>query len=138
MENSMHHKANLLFLSLLLAILSWQAQAVDHPDVRAEYPYAVAESRLIDMGVLEYGSRATGEIKLSNAGEKELTIAKVRSSCGLMIPTWPGEPIGKDEQVDIRFSYDTSRLGPFERKVVIHTNAWQKTIVVTIRGEVVP
>lgn len=134
----MTHKVHILILTLFPAILSWQVRAVDPPDVRAEYPYAVVESRLIDMGSLEYGSRATGEIKLSNAGEQDLTIAKVRSSCGLMIPTWPGEPIGKDEEVDIRFSYDTSRLGPFERKVIIHTNAWQKTIVVTIRGEVVP
>jgi len=123
---------------MLLTFLSLPLHADDDQEIKSQFPYAVLKSQAIDMGLLEYGSRATGVIKLGNAGAKDLIIAKVRSSCGLMIPTWPGQPIGKDQEVDIHFRYDTSRLGPFERKVIIHTNAWQKTIVITIRGEVVP
>ncbi len=127
-----------LLLLTILTAFSFLLSAANSEEIKKNHPYAVLESGMIDMGVLETGSRATGEIQLSNKGEKDMMIAKVRSSCGLMIPTWPGEPISHNEEVTIRFRYDTKRLGPFERNVVIHTNAWQKTLVVKVKGEVVP
>ncbi len=65
-------------------------------------------------------------------------ISKVRSSCGLMIPTWPEGAIEQNDTVNIRYRYDTSRMGPFIRKIIIHTNAWEKDLVITVKGEVIP
>ncbi len=133
-------KTNLrAWLSLIIFTLFSLILLADNDEgIKKHHPYAVPESDVIDLGTLKAGSRAAGEIKLSNRGEKEMLIAKVRSSCGLMIPTWPREPVSRNEEVTIRFRYDTKRLGPFERNVVIHTNAYQKTLVVKVIGEVIP
>ncbi|MDR4989279.1 MAG: DUF1573 domain-containing protein [Bacteroidales bacterium] len=110
----------------------------DEDMVRFSYPYAVADAEVIDLGKITAGSRASGELKIYNRGHKDLFIARVRSSCGLMIPTWPTEAIGRDEAAVINFRYNSSRLGPFERNIIVHTNAWQKTIIVRVVGEIIP
>ncbi len=106
--------------------------------VRKQFPFAVLESDTIDLGKLGYGQQIRPSIRIRNEGEHDMLIAKVRSSCGLMIPTWPVEPVAHGDEAVIQLRYDTSRLGPFVRYVVIHTNAWQKTLTVTVMGEITP
>ncbi len=121
----------------LLFFLSFSLMP-DDDVLRYSYPYAVADAEVIDLGIITAGSRAVGELKIYNRGHKDLQIARVRSSCGLMIPTWPTEAIGRDEAAVISFRYNSNRLGPFERNIIVHTNAWQKTIIVRVVGEIIP
>lgn len=107
-------------------------------EIKSNYPYASLAEEEIDMGIMQTGSNGDGYITLTNLGVPDLLIARVRSSCGLIIPTWPETPVNQGDTVNIRFRYNTSRLGPFERKVIIHTNAWQKNLSVTVTGEVIP
>ncbi len=102
------------------------------------YPVLRVESDSIDLGKLVAGERASGEIKVYNEGGEDLLIGRVRSSCGLMIPTWPGEAIAPEEEATIRFRYNTSRQGPFVRNIIIHTNGHPKTKVVQVTGHVIP
>ena len=132
----MKHHLHILWLALIFA--PFAVPAADNKGIRASYPYAVLIKDTIDMGIIERTDRVTAEIRLRNEGTPELTIARVRSSCGLMIPTWPAEAISTGEEAVIRFRYNANRLGRFERFIVIHTNAWQKTLVVPVSGEVVP
>lgn len=131
----------LLFILLLLypgnrCFGAWPGgKGVD--EIMMTLPYAVPEKEVIDLGLIKQGSRSSGEIRILNKGVKDFVIARVRSSCGLMIPTWPDGAVGHNEEAVVRFRYDSSRPGPFERKVVIHTNAYQRTLVVTVKGEVV-
>lgn len=106
--------------------------------IKSSFPYAVLNTDTLDMGLIKQGSRATGQIEIINKGKPDLLIAKVRSSCGLMIPTWPAEPVATGEEVIINFRYNTNRIGPFKRNIIIHTNAWQKTLIVYVHGEVIP
>lgn len=89
------------------------------------------------MGRLEPGSTGSASFTITNAGKHDLQVARVRSSCGLLVTTWPTQPIKPGEHGIINFRYDTSRPGPFKRNIVIHTNAWQKNIVVQVHGEVI-
>ncbi len=114
------------------------AHEPDEEEIKSGYPYASLSEEVIDMGVMAAGSNGDGYINLSNLGKPDLLIARVRSSCGLMIPTWPETAINQGDTVRIRFRYNTSRLGKFERKITIHTNAWQKNLIVTVKGEVIP
>lgn len=123
---------------LLVILLAAFAAMADDEDVRASHPYAVLSNDTINMGTIETGSRAAGEIRLRNEGNPDLLIAKVRSSCGLMIPTWPTEAIRKEEEVTITFRYNTNRIGPFTRNIIIHTNGYKKTLVVHVYGKVIP
>ncbi|TVR42487.1 MAG: DUF1573 domain-containing protein [Bacteroidia bacterium] len=121
-----------------LSLFSAEKQREDQSFWRYSQPYIVIDQAVKDMGIMEQGARGNGEIRLRNDGAREFLIGSVRSACGLMIPSWPPEPVAPGEEVILRFRYDTSRLGPFERKVVIHTNAYQKTVVITVKGEVIP
>lgn len=129
---------SLLMLMLSLQLFSAIPCQDEDETIRSRFPYAELESAEVDMGKIQFGSRATGEVRLANRGREDMLIGRVRSSCGLLIATWPTSPIGYGEEVTIRFSYDTSRLGPFERSLIIHTNAYQKTLIVNVTGEVLP
>ena len=105
-------------------------------NIKSKLPYAVIDNQIIDLGKIKQGSRSEGHIKLKNEGGRDMVIGRVRGSCGLMIPTWPSYAIAPGEEVTIQFRYDSTRLGKFERNVVIHTNAYQRNIIVKVKGEV--
>lgn len=107
-------------------------------EARTRYPYAVLSQKEITFDQLRQGSVIAGKIVIKNEGAAELVIAQVRSSCGLMIQSWPTAPVQPGEEISLHFRYDSQRLGAFERFITIHTNAWQKDIVVKIKGEVIP
>ncbi len=125
------------FLSVLLVSFACVLMA-DDSVIKENYPYAVLSADTIDMGTVKSGERFTGRITITNEGKPDLLIARVRSSCGLMIPNWPTEPIRQGEAAIINFRYNTNRLGPFTRNIIIHTNGYKKTLVVPVYGEVVP
>lgn len=123
----------------LLVFLGYFAHAQAEIPLEAfrNFPYAHISSDTIDMGMLEPGSSGSASFTITNAGQHDLLVARVRSSCGLLVTTWPTQPIKPGEQGTVNFRYDTSRPGPFKRNIVIHTNAWQKNIVVQVYGEVI-
>jgi hypothetical protein len=129
---------HILFLLTSLAAVARPAPEGNPPEARARYPYAVPEQAVFDLGQVVQGPVATGTIVIANEGAADLRIARVRSSCGLMIPAWPDGPVAPGDKARVGFRYDTGRLGPFERIVIIHTNAWQRDLRITVRGEVVP
>lgn len=125
---------------LLISMLAAHALAAsdDNESLKTQYPWAVIRSDTIQLGAVTAGTRIRSHLVLRNEGWYDLIIAGVRGSCGLMIPNWPAEPVHTNEEAIINFTFNASRLGPFERKITLHTNAYQKTIVVTVLGEVLP
>ena len=113
-------------------------QQGDDSGVKSRYPFAVLESSNIDLGQVVQGGSMQGRIRLKNEGSPDLQIAQVRSSCGLLIQTWPSAPIPAGGEVTIAFRYDTSRIGPFERLITIHSNTYQRNLTVQVKGVVVP
>lgn len=123
---------------LIIPGISQLTVAADPPEARSQFPYALLSADSIDMGYLHPGGQTQGTLTITNAGRYDLVISRVRSSCGLLITTWPSQPLKPGEQGTISFRYDTARPGTFKRNIVIHTNAWQKNIIVPIKGEVLP
>lgn len=114
------------------------ANGAPPPEALSNHAFAVLSVDSLDMGSLPTGTPVQGTFTLTNAGNRDMVVARVRSSCGLLITSWPTEPLKPGEQISISFRYDTSRLGPFHRNIVIHTNAWQGTLIIPVKGEVVP
>lgn len=122
--------------SLIFCIGFPNLTAQNQTDVRHSYPYAVVRPAQIDLGVAETGSMMRGRFYIINEGQESLLVASVRSSCGMMIPSWPSAPIAPGDSASIQVRYDSSRVGPFTRLITIHTNAWQKTLIIGVSGEV--
>ncbi len=94
------------------------------------------EKETIDYGTIEQGADGKREFVFTNTGKEPLIITNAKGSCGCTIPKWPREPIGPGEQSVIKVSYDTKRLGSFNKSVTITSNAKTATKVVKIKGTV--
>jgi hypothetical protein len=130
----------LYFFSLLFTIgfVSARSDGITPDEIKKWYPYAVVDMKEIDFGQVESGKPVTAKVSISNEGSYDLLIAKARSSCGLMIQTWPSAPVKPGDSVLLNFRFDSNRLGPFARLITIHTNAWNKDLTIEVKGEIVP
>jgi len=91
----------------------------------------------------EYGTlyqNADGEcyFAYSNKGKSPLILSRVRSSCGCTIPRWSRMPLNPGQSDTIRVRYDTKRLGSFHKSITILSNAGSGSIVLKIKGKVLP
>ncbi len=139
----MNNYIKILTFTIVIVLISTLAAYThsvkdDKESLQTQYPWAVIQSDTIELGTIAVGKSVRGHLVLRNEGWHDLIIAGVRSSCGLMIPNWPTEPIRTKHETIISFRFNANRMGPFERKITLHTNAYQKTMVVTVLGEVVP
>lgn len=130
-----------MIMVLLLVLLTFPfslSGAGDPAGIREKYPCAVTDTSLVDFGKVELGKPVNGRVGITNVGTLDLLIAKARSSCGLLIQTWPDYAVKTGETVFLHYRFDSQRLGMFERLITIHTNAWQKDLIVRVRGEIIP
>ncbi len=115
-----------------------QATGLTPEEAKKRYPFATVDVHSIDFGRLESGKTIAGKVYITNEGSFDLLIANARSSCGLMIQTWPSAPVNPGDTVQLNFRFDSSRIGSFHRVITIHTNGWHKDLTIEVRGEVVP
>ncbi len=90
------------------------------------------------LGAIQQGAQGNYIIRIQNQSQEPLLISNVRGSCGLSVPSWPGSPIEPGQEATIQIRYDTSRLGPVNRNLTIHSNAWSSRFILKIIGEVIP
>lgn len=128
---------------LLLFLASTPALAQEVVQTTAPDPNAAVltfESDVIDYGSLKQGAEAVRTFKFTNTGKSDLVISSIKGQCGCTsIPdSWPKGPIkpGQSGSFDVR--YDTSvRVGAFDKKVTITSNASNSPKDVKIKGVVV-
>jgi hypothetical protein len=129
-----------IFTICLFVISSLAVIAEENPEktqLRLNFPFAELSASEVDLGIIARGSHAQGSVTIQNTGVHPLMIATVRSSCGIMASSWPRQPVEPGAKVSISFRYDARAVGPFERIITIHTNAWQKDLRLKVKGQVV-
>ncbi|MCX6258912.1 MAG: DUF1573 domain-containing protein [Bacteroidia bacterium] len=89
-----------------------------------------------DFGLIPYGKDATFRFLFKNTGIEPLVLTSVRASCGCTTPTWTKEPIAKKDTSAIKVHYDTKRVGPFQKTVMVYSNSRNSPVTLTIKGEV--
>lgn len=73
-----------------------------------------------------------------NSGNKPIKIYRVTASGGGCSPgKWSSEPIAPGEKGMISVVYDGYRLGPFQKSVIITSDAKTPNKVIFIKGEVI-
>jgi hypothetical protein len=93
------------------------------------------------MGNIRQGSNAVSEFVFTNTGKAALIIISVKGQCGCTTfpESWPKEPIAPGAKASFKVKYDTSvRVGQFEKKIMIQTNASDTPVEVKIKGNVLP
>lgn len=122
-----------IFLTLVVALFGFSAHAQEQSTPGAKIAFA---EKVINYGKVEKGANGNRVFKFKNEGTEPLVLNSVRASCGCTTPKWTREPIAPGEEGTINVKYDTNRLGNFHKTVTVQSNASNKTVVLTIKGQV--
>ncbi len=127
--------AAIMFFGLAFA---GNAQETATPNIDPNAPEIKFESEVVDYGTIDYEGNPQREFKFKNVGKSPLVISNCQGSCGCTVPTCPKEPILPGKSGTIKVNYDTKRVGKFDKKVTVTSNAKTPSVVLTIKGEVKP
>jgi Protein of unknown function (DUF1573) len=136
----MRHLFSFVLLVLIGKSLSAQtAPATTSPDPNA--PVITFEVEVIDFGTIEQGSEQIRVFTFTNTGKSPLIITSIKGACGCTTfpESWPKEPIPPGGKATFKVKYDTSiRVGMFDKKIMVYSNASNAVVEVKIKGNVVP
>ncbi len=90
-----------------------------------------------DFGRIISGEKVTYNFKFKNAGNADLLITKVSTSCGCTAPEYPTTPIspGKDGFISVSFNSD-GRKGFQHKTITVLSNTNPNSTVLQIKAEV--
>lgn len=125
---------NVLFIMSLFLFTTMSAQDT----VATDSGIFEFESEVIDYGTIAHNSDGVRAFKFKNVGKSPIVITKVKGSCGCTVPTKPNGPIMPGESAEIGVRYATDRVGAFSKTVTVTSNASEATIVLKIKGKVLP
>jgi hypothetical protein len=103
-------------------------------------PEITFEETTIDYGKIEEKSDGARTFVFRNTGNEPLIIERAQPTCGCTVPEWTREPIMPGKEGRIQVTYDTKRIGHFNKSIKIYSNASnsdaQGVITLRIRGEI--
>lgn len=116
-----------------------KAQEVTTPNIDPNAPEVKFDTEIIDYATLDYDANTTREFKFKNVGKSPLILSNVQVQCGCTnVDGWPKEPIAPGKTASFKVKYDSKRVGKFDKKITVTSNAKNPTVVLTIKGEVKP
>jgi hypothetical protein len=130
---------SILFVLVAATRLSAQTQAIVATDPNA--PVITFQSEVIDFGNVSQGSEAIRTFTFTNTGKTPLIITSIKGACGCTTfpENWPKDPIPPGGTATFKVKYDTSiRVGMFDKKIMVSSNASNSMVEVKIKGTVVP
>ena len=96
-----------------------------------------ALNQVIDLGQVPFNQPITAEFELVNKSDKNISIVKVRSSCGCTTVNYPKDPIRKGGELTVSATYDARQLGHFFKQVALYTDQDEQPFKLTLKGIVV-
>ena len=97
------------------------------------------EATVVDFGNVVEGSDQVRTFKFTNTGDAPLIISSIKGQCGCttISDSWPKEPIAPGATGEFQVKYDTnSRVGQFDKKIIITSNSTPAVTEVHIKGNV--
>lgn len=90
-----------------------------------------------DFGKIPQGTPVTTEFVFTNIGEEPLILTNVQPTCGCTIADYTKSPVKKGDKGTIKITYNAAVVAPFNKTIVITSNAKTPTKYISIIGEVV-
>jgi hypothetical protein len=133
-------KKILLSLSVIVCLtFTTKSQEISTPNIDPNAAELKFDSEVVDYGMLEYDGNTLREFKFKNTGKSPLILNNVQVQCGCTnVDGWPKEPIAPGKSATFKVKYDSKRVGKFDKKITVTSNAKNPTVVLTIKGEVKP
>jgi hypothetical protein len=89
-----------------------------------------------NFGTIVYQGNGTFEFEFKNTGKAPLILNHVQSTCGCTVPSYDTQPVAPKGKGKITVKYDTERVGPFVKTIMVFANTKNSPVSLTIRGEV--
>ncbi|MEM7039095.1 MAG: DUF1573 domain-containing protein, partial [Bacteroidota bacterium] len=89
-----------------------------------------------DFGTVKKGDKTEFTFQFTNTSDAPVTLKNVKASCGCTTPKWTRDPVGPGETGDIHVTYNSNRIGPFNKSVRINYNDRTDPVMVYIKGKV--
>ncbi len=87
-----------------------------------------------DFGTVVEGTPTSYEFVFTNVGKEPLILTNAVGSCGCTTPKWSKEPIAPGKTGSVTVTYDSNRVGPFNKSVTLSSNAKTPSKVIIIKG----
>jgi hypothetical protein len=123
-------KAILLFQVLLVSTVASSQYSQTKMEISpAEHNFGVFK---------EEAGRQTFDFIVTNTGNQPLVLQRVVASCGCTTPEWTKSPIPPGGRGKVTAIYDPANLpGAFNKTLTVYSNTVNKSVVLTIKGEVI-
>ncbi|KOY87987.1 hypothetical protein AD998_00195 [bacterium 336/3] len=90
-----------------------------------------------DMGKIPQGKPITVEFVVKNAGKAPLIMENIQTSCGCTVADFTKTPIASNQTGYVKVTYNANAVGSFTKTATILSNAENKSLILTLKGEVV-
>ncbi|HVW96245.1 MAG TPA: DUF1573 domain-containing protein [Mucilaginibacter sp.] len=90
-----------------------------------------------DFGKIPQGTPVTTVFEYTNVGKEPLIITDVRPTCGCTIADYTKTPVKSGEKGTIKITYSAAVAAPFNKGIVVTSNATIPQKTLNIVGEVV-
>ena len=124
-----------LFLSFLILASTFHAFAQEE-ESETNAPVLKLEKMILDYGTVAKGSNKIRSIKLTNLGKLPLIITSCEGSCDCTTGKCPKEPIMPGKSGEITVSYNTDKVGKFNKTVTISSNNGNGNVYLNVKGVV--
>ncbi|HEY9115088.1 MAG TPA: DUF1573 domain-containing protein [Bacteroidales bacterium] len=127
------------FILLATFALSIFIVSAQNETAKAENgPQITFKTTLHEYGEIFQDGDGTYLFEFTNTGNEPLILSKPISSCGCTVPSWPKEPILPGETNSIKVTYNTHKVGAFNKTVTVKSNAKKESsVMLRIKGTVV-
>lgn len=111
--------------TLLTHLFILMAMTILHAQIKPAItgPQITFESTVHNFGIIPYMGNGSYVYTFSNTGVKVLSIINVIKGCGCTTIDWTKDSIKPGEKGMIKATYDTRKVGPFNRGVDVYSNS---------------
>lgn len=130
----------LLFIASVFTMIAQETAALSQPaTVESVTSKAKAkwDTKILDLGEIEYRVPTTAEFTLTNTGSEPLLITYAKASCGCTNLKYDKEPIMPGKTSKLSVTYNGSGNGDFKKNITVQTNADKNRAVLQIKGKVI-
>lgn len=99
-------------------------------------PYLKFDKLVHNFGEIFQDDKAEVDFTFTNTGNTPLLLSTVRSTCGCTVPTWSKKPILPKQKGSIKVRYDSHRVGPINKQVIVESNSATGTTYLKITGKI--
>lgn len=117
-----------------MMVIGFTITASAQTDNKAEFKFTEEKH---DFGKVPQGKPVSTEFAFTNIGTEPLILTEVKPTCGCTIADYTKTPVKKGEKGLIKITYNAAVEAPFNKTIVVTSNAKTPTKYLVIVGEVV-